>query len=42
MRKWIIGILVVLAAAGCIFWVTADKDMRALILNIPTNRDVLF
>jgi CubicO group peptidase (beta-lactamase class C family) len=34
--------LVVLAAAGCIFWVTADKDMRALILNIPTNRDVLF
>ena len=42
MRKWIIGILVVLAAAGCIFWVTADKDMRALILNIPSNRDVLF
>jgi len=42
MRKWIIGILVVLAAAGGIFWTTADKDMRALILNIPTNKDVLF
>ena len=42
MRKWIIGILVVLVAAGSIFWATADKDMRRLILNIPTNRDVLF
>ena len=42
MRKWIIGILVVLAAAGGIFWATADKDMRSLILNIPTNKDVLF
>jgi hypothetical protein len=31
MRKWIIGILVVLAAAGSIFWATADKDMRGLI-----------
>jgi hypothetical protein len=31
MRKWIIGILVVLAAAGGIFWATADKDMRGLI-----------
>jgi CubicO group peptidase (beta-lactamase class C family) len=42
MRKWIIGILVVLAAAGGIFWATADKDLRRLILNMPTNRDVLF
>ena len=42
MRKWIIGVLVVLAAAGGIFWATADKDMRALILNIPTDKDVLF
>ena len=42
MRKWIIGILVVLVAAGGIFWATADKDMRRLILNIPTNKDVLF
>jgi CubicO group peptidase (beta-lactamase class C family) len=42
MRKWIIGILVVLAAAGGIFWATADKDMRGLITNMPTNRNVLF
>jgi len=42
MRKWIIGILIVLVAAGGIFWATADKDMRRLILNMPTNKDVLF
>ena len=42
MRKWIIGILVVLVAAGGIFWSTADKDLRRLILNMPTNKDVLF
>lgn len=42
MRKWIIGILVVLVAAGGIFWATVDKDMRRLILNMPTNKDVLF
>ena len=42
MRKWIIGILIVLAAAGGIFWGTVDKDMRRLISNMPTDRDVLF
>ena len=42
MRKWIIGILVVLVAACGIFWATADKDMRGLISHLPTNRDVLF
>ena len=42
MRKWIIGILVVLVAAGGILWATADKDMRRLIFNMPTDRDVLF
>jgi len=42
MRKWIIGILVVLAAAGGIFWATADKNMRGLFANMPTNRNVLF
>jgi len=42
MRKWIIGILVVLVAAGVIFWAKADKDMRGLISNLPTNKDVLF
>ncbi len=42
MRKWIIGIFVVLVAAGGIFWATADRDMRGVILNMPTNKDVLF
>ena len=42
MRKWIIGILVVLVAAGGIFWATIDKDMRGVISNLPTNKDVLF
>jgi len=42
MRKWIVAILVVLVVAGGIFWTTADKDMRRLILNMPTDKDVLF
>lgn len=42
MRKWIIGILVVLVAAGGIFWATADKDMRGLITHMPTDKNVLF
>ena len=42
MRKWIVGILVVLMVAGGIFWATADQDFRRLILHMPTNRDVLF
>jgi CubicO group peptidase (beta-lactamase class C family) len=42
MRKWIIGVLAVLAVAGGIFWATADKDMRRLICNLPTDRHVLF
>ncbi|WP_022951298.1 serine hydrolase domain-containing protein [Leucothrix mucor] len=42
MKKWIISILLVLLAGGGAFWATADKDMRRLILNFPTNTDVLF
>jgi len=42
MRKWFIGILVVLVVAGGILWATVDKDMRGLILHMPTNKDVLF
>jgi CubicO group peptidase (beta-lactamase class C family) len=42
MRKWIIRILVVIVIAAGIFWATADKDMRDLILHLPTNKDVLF
>ena len=42
MRKWIIRILLLLVAAGGIFWATADKDMRRLVAHIPTDKDVLF
>ena len=42
MRKWFIGAIVALVAAGGIFWATADEDMRRLILHMPTDRDVLF
>lgn len=42
MRKWIILVIVVVFAVCGIFWGTADKDMRRLILNFPTNTDVLF
>ena len=42
MRKWFIGAIVVLVAAGGIFWGTAEEDMRRLILHMPTDRDVLF
>lgn len=42
MRKWIIGILVVMVVAGGIFWATADKDIRRLILHLPTSKNVLF
>ena len=42
MRKWIIGILMVLVVAVAVFWGTADKDLRGVILNMPTDKDVLF
>ncbi len=42
MRKWFFSILVLLIAVCGIFWINADKDMRRLILNLPTARDVLF
>jgi len=42
MRKWIILIMIVLVVVCGIIWGTADKDMRRVILNLPTNKDVLF
>ncbi|MEH6671847.1 serine hydrolase domain-containing protein [Halopseudomonas sp.] len=42
MKKWIISIAVLLLVACGLFWATADKDMRRLLLNLPTNTDVLF
>lgn len=40
--RWIIGPLIVLAAAVGMFWSTADPELRGLVLHLPTNRDVLF
>ncbi len=42
MKKWILGILLVLVAAAGGFWVSADKDMKALLSNLPTDANVLF
>jgi CubicO group peptidase (beta-lactamase class C family) len=42
MKKWCLSIIVSITTLVVIFWVTADKDLRRLALNIPTNTDVLF
>ena len=42
MKKWILGILLVIAAAAGLFWATADKDMKRLVSNLPTDTNVLF
>jgi len=42
MKKWILGIIIVIAAAAGGFWASADKDMKALISHLPTDANVLF
>jgi CubicO group peptidase (beta-lactamase class C family) len=42
MKKWIIGLLVIVVAAAGIGWFSMDKDMRNLASNLPTDRNVLF
>ncbi len=42
MKKWIISIALLLVLGCGIFWATADKDMRRLILSFPTDANVLF
>jgi CubicO group peptidase (beta-lactamase class C family) len=42
MKKWVLGILLVIAAAAGGFWISADKDMRALVSSMPTDANVLF
>jgi CubicO group peptidase (beta-lactamase class C family) len=42
MKKSIISIVVLLVVGCGLFWATADKDMRRLILNFPTDTSVLF
>jgi CubicO group peptidase (beta-lactamase class C family) len=42
MLKWITGTLAVIAIMLGFAYFTADKDMRNLIANLPTDRNVLF
>lgn len=42
MRKWLLGILIIIVAAAGGFWVSADRDMKALISHLPTDTNVLF
>ncbi len=42
MKKWLFGIIAVIALALGIGWFSMDEDMRNLASNMPTNRDVLF
>lgn len=42
MKKWLLGILLLVAIAVGAFWVIADKDMKRLVSNLPTNAEVLF
>ena len=42
MKKWIIGLLAVLAIGAGGFWISLDKDTRSVLANMPTDRNVLF
>jgi CubicO group peptidase (beta-lactamase class C family) len=42
VKKWILGIILVIAVALGIGWFSMDKDTRNLAANLPTNSDVLF
>lgn len=42
MKKWIFGGLAAIAVAGGVTYANLDDDQRALLANIPTDRNVLF
>ena len=42
LKKIAIGTLLVLAVAGTAGWLSLDKETRALLKTVPTNRDLLF
>jgi CubicO group peptidase (beta-lactamase class C family) len=42
MNKWLVGTVVALLAAGGIGFAALDKDQRAVIAHMPTDRNVLF
>ena len=41
-KKMALGLVAVLAVAGVAGWFTLDKETRALLATLPTNRDLLF
>ncbi len=42
MKKWLIAILGVLLVSGTVGFFSLDKDQRALIAHLPTDRNALF
>lgn len=42
LRNIALGALLVLAVAGTAGWLSLDKETRALLKTVPTNRDLLF
>ena len=42
MLKWSVGIIAVLATGLGFAYFSANKDMRNIMSNLPTDRDVLF
>ncbi|WP_439135450.1 serine hydrolase domain-containing protein [Pseudomaricurvus sp.] len=42
MKKWVVAVIVLIALMCGAFWGMADKDLRRLVLNMPTDINVLF
>ena len=42
MSKWIAGVMLAIIVALGFVYISADKDTRNLLANLPTDRDVLF
>ncbi len=42
IKKIAFGLLAALVVAGTAGWISLDKETRALLATLPTNRDVLF
>ena len=42
LKKIALGLVAVLAVAGVAGWFSLDKETRALLATVPTNRDLLF
>lgn len=42
VRKVALGLLATLVVAGSVGWLSLDRETRALLATLPTNRDILF